>query len=222
MESVASGPMRVPRRSAPSSPLYDDTSLGQCNSRLENLPSELHRQIISTLTLDLLNDLIHASPIFFQEYLRDRTRLLCRCLRNTLGSATVDGLAVHESSTPSFQSTRSRESVFHILDSFRNMRIANDDTAEQKLCEPNAAQMVTFYSRVIRPITRNSRRLFASIASLKRSMSISSARSSQLSTKDILKSTVRGLQFLRESSCLIIAVSSALAFQYFANIANLT
>lgn len=52
-------------------PLPEDPTL------LESLPAEIRRYILFTLEYEELKALIHASPIYHQQYLLDRQHILC-------------------------------------------------------------------------------------------------------------------------------------------------
>lgn len=68
-------------------------------SKLESLPPEIRRQILSTLDLARLKAVVRASPAFHQQYLFDRNHLLCTSLETTLDSVTVDAYAVSQYAT---------------------------------------------------------------------------------------------------------------------------
>jgi len=65
------------------------------DSRLESLPPEIRRQLLSILDLPRLKVLVHASPTFHGQYFIDRKYFLCRSIGRTLGSATLDAYAVY-------------------------------------------------------------------------------------------------------------------------------
>ncbi|KAK5164813.1 uncharacterized protein LTR77_009477 [Saxophila tyrrhenica] len=66
---------------------------------LETLPAELRRCLLSNLHLAQLSALVHASPVYHQQYLVDRKYLLSRSIEQTLGSVAADALFVHELET---------------------------------------------------------------------------------------------------------------------------
>ncbi|OAQ67123.1 hypothetical protein VFPPC_08569 [Pochonia chlamydosporia 170] len=80
-------------------------------SRLESLPPEVHRILLSTLPLNELRALVLSSPTIHERYLLDRRYLLCRSLENTLGSVSVDAYAVFQSSSAEFAKPRTREVI---------------------------------------------------------------------------------------------------------------
>ncbi|KAI0137820.1 hypothetical protein F4776DRAFT_663395 [Hypoxylon sp. NC0597] len=137
--------------SVPFRPLSGDPLPSQCNAPLENLPPELRRQILSSLTLDSLNQLIRASPVFYQQYVQDRNRMICTCFCNTLGNSIIDALVAHSWSAPSLASTRSKAQVTDTLNRYQSLRMGNDSGIDPKLYEP-VLVMIRFHFRVIRPI----------------------------------------------------------------------
>ena len=52
---------------------------------LENFPADIRRHFLFTLDYGGLRALVHASPVYHQQYLLDRQYLLCGCLRNSFG-----------------------------------------------------------------------------------------------------------------------------------------
>ncbi|KFY34844.1 hypothetical protein V494_06423 [Pseudogymnoascus sp. VKM F-4513 (FW-928)] len=81
----------------PQSTPFSKAKQSNHNSRLENLPPEIRRHILSILDLPRLKLLVRASPVFHEQYLFDRKYFLCKSIEETLGSATVDAYAVHQS-----------------------------------------------------------------------------------------------------------------------------
>jgi hypothetical protein len=71
----------------------DKASHDGCD-RLQSLPPEVRRHLLSLLDLSRLKALVHASPIFHQQYLYDRSYLLSSSLEHTLRGAAVDAFAV--------------------------------------------------------------------------------------------------------------------------------
>lgn len=59
-------------------------------SRLETLPAEVRRHLLSVLDFSQLKALVHASPIFHSQYLHSRRFLLQKTVEVTLGTAMVD------------------------------------------------------------------------------------------------------------------------------------
>ncbi|KAB5542834.1 hypothetical protein GE09DRAFT_227349 [Coniochaeta sp. 2T2.1] len=47
-------------------------------------------------------NLVHASPVLHQQYLLDRMTLLCKFLKTTLRSVTIDAFSVYQSGLTDF------------------------------------------------------------------------------------------------------------------------
>jgi hypothetical protein len=62
--------------------------------RIQNLPPEVRRHLLSLLNLTQLKLMVRASPTLHQQYRHDRTYILCRSLEETLRTVTVDAYAV--------------------------------------------------------------------------------------------------------------------------------
>ncbi|KAI0007240.1 hypothetical protein F4779DRAFT_519047 [Xylariaceae sp. FL0662B] len=134
---------------------HENPPLEQTNAPIENLPPEIRRQILSTLSLEELNCFIRASPVFHCQYLENRRYLLCACLENTLGSVSVDALVVHQTKSPDFLMARTDESIAHVLEYYQNLRMEQDATFQGKLSETDAIQISAFYFSITRPIGRH-------------------------------------------------------------------
>ena len=91
----------------------------QLNAPLESLPPEIWLQLLSILELEELRALVHASPVFHQQYLLDRRSLLCKSLETTLRSVTVDASSACRTSllASSLSNTRTSEKVTQFLKS---------------------------------------------------------------------------------------------------------
>lgn len=123
-------------------------------SRLESMPVEIRRQILSVSDLSCLKALIHASPVLHRQYLLDRKSLLAGGIESTLGSVSIDAYAiqksVHEAS----------DSVSHftgLLETWRTnikqrssqyLKLAGDAT------EDEITSLVSIYFRKIVPVTK--------------------------------------------------------------------
>ncbi|KAI0392150.1 hypothetical protein F5Y17DRAFT_437671 [Xylariaceae sp. FL0594] len=128
----------------------------QVNAPLENLPPEIRRVLLSTLELDELSALVHASPVFHQQYLLDRRFILCSSLQTTLREVTVDAYAVHLSSSSDFSKKRMRAIVDGFLARYRDLRSpAHHPALTEKLSEDEAVRMAVFFNSVLNPLVRH-------------------------------------------------------------------
>ncbi|KAF2271914.1 uncharacterized protein EI97DRAFT_347476, partial [Westerdykella ornata] len=69
------------------------------NSRLENLPPEIRNELLSTLEINELCSLVHASPVFYKSYRLYRDTIIRRSLARTLADIIPDAVAVSEADT---------------------------------------------------------------------------------------------------------------------------
>ncbi|KAI8716317.1 hypothetical protein NCS52_00924900 [Fusarium sp. LHS14.1] len=114
------------------------------NCRLECLPPEVRRYILSILNLSHLSALVHASPTFHQQYLVDRRYILCKSLEATIGCLTVEAYAVHRLSAP--RNTSEFFDWYSEKCSHRAVPVTND------LTEGVASTIAGFYLRSVKPV----------------------------------------------------------------------
>ncbi|KAG6006435.1 hypothetical protein E4U21_007053 [Claviceps maximensis] len=93
------------------------------NSRLENLPSEMRRLLLSHLSVEELHCLVFASPVMYRQYLLDRRYLLCKCLEVTLQSVAVGAHAVHLTSANFFSPAIYSAKRYHRFSDAENLHI---------------------------------------------------------------------------------------------------
>lgn len=122
---------------------------------LENFPPEVLRQLLSILEFEELCTLVHASPVFHQQYLLDRRYLLCKCLGTTLRSTTPDACAVYWSGIANFSDTRTSEKVIQFLKSYKHQRsLTQYSTLTERFAEDDAVGVAAFYSSIIKLLAR--------------------------------------------------------------------
>ncbi|KAI0515426.1 hypothetical protein F5B22DRAFT_607330 [Xylaria bambusicola] len=139
--------------------------------RLEGLPPELRRYLLSTLDIIPMMAIIQASPIFYQQYLSDRKFLLCSSLETTLGSAVVDAFFTHffvtqaslgsvstdifSANCRSFQAENiMKQKLTEFVKSYSEITFQRclPHTLTAKLTEDEAISMARFYVRYVRPL----------------------------------------------------------------------
>lgn len=127
----------------------------QLNSPLENIPSEIRRQLLCTLELEDLEALVHASPVFHQQYRLDRKYVLSRLLEGVLRSVTIDACAVYQTGSAEFLDKFTQEKVPLFLESYQAMRsLSQYSILAEKFTENDVVSMVAFYGSIIKPLTR--------------------------------------------------------------------
>ena len=83
--------------SVPLGPEVYQSKLVHDDAPLESVPAEIRHHLLSILDFKGLKALIFASPIYLQQYLLDRERLLSECCERTLGNTNIimDACAVY-------------------------------------------------------------------------------------------------------------------------------
>ncbi|KAI1739682.1 hypothetical protein F4680DRAFT_466195 [Xylaria scruposa] len=151
INTIPSQTILAPRSSRRRPAVKDNKS--QLNAPLEKLPPEVRRQLLSILELEELNTLVHASPVFYQQYLLDRKYLLCKSLEKTLCGVTTDAYAVYQSGLADFANTRTREGVSQFLKVYQDQcSSAQYSILTESLTEDAAVGMATFVFSIIKPL----------------------------------------------------------------------
>lgn len=120
-----------------------------CDSRLESLPPEIQRHLMSTLDLPRLKALVRASPTF-HKHLLDRKYILCRSLQETWGSVTVDAYAVHQSAP---QAGGMKQNMMESVNRYSEQTSQRCLSLSDKLSLDEVVDMAVFYLDHVKPIT---------------------------------------------------------------------
>ncbi|GKZ69523.1 hypothetical protein AnigIFM50267_004734 [Aspergillus niger] len=134
------------------SSMTDDLVRSNSRLHLESLPPEIRVQILLLLDVEGLKSLVQASPVYHEQYLQDRKRLLLACLSTTLGSIFFEACVVQETSSVGFSQTRNHDRIYEFFKSLakrRSLTRHSDLTAGLTL--DDAIDMVTFYRSVLKP-----------------------------------------------------------------------
>jgi hypothetical protein len=128
------------------------------NAPMENLPAEIRRQLLLAMGLDELSALIHASPVFYQQFRLDRVPILRSALAVTLGSAAVDACALHRArvfgSLPPNDAQRP-EAVSRFLETYRAQCSGIwRPLSVENLTREEVVSMAAFHRTYIAPIAR--------------------------------------------------------------------
>ena len=122
---------------------------------IEALPAELRLQILLCLSgLEDLKAIVRASPVFHQQYLMDRRRVLARASTATLGSVFVDAYATEASVSlykPGYMLPR--QVVEQFLDEYWQ-HLSRPDVALQTCTVEDLAGIAGFYLGVVGPLLR--------------------------------------------------------------------
>lgn len=125
----------------------------QRNASLESLPAEIRREILCTLRYSELRALVHASPVFHQQYQLDRRFILCLCLERTLRGATVDAWAAYRSGLPLFLEDEGRGQIDAMLDDYRERRSRpNYRLSAEGLAEDDVVAMARYHAGIVEPL----------------------------------------------------------------------
>jgi len=142
-------------------PIVEDTQTAPTgynpkeNCPLENLPPEVRRHILYLSGFEEIRVLIHASPVFHQQYLLDRRSLLLKFLQTTLGDVIVDAYAVYQCSEADEWDFIFELEVTQFLGSYQDRRCStqrHDFTA--RLTEDEVVDILTFHLYFVDPLIR--------------------------------------------------------------------
>lgn len=131
------------------------------SATLDTLPAELRSQILSYISeLEDLKALVHASPVFHQQYLLNREVLLGRLLETTLGNVLVDAYAVQISASL-YEPGRKlpKRIVRQFIETYVEF-CSTPDTILDQCSTEDLASMAWFYSSVARPLSLDCPALF--------------------------------------------------------------
>ncbi|KAH7322378.1 hypothetical protein B0I35DRAFT_425739 [Stachybotrys elegans] len=126
------------------SPSYEECHAAR--SRLESVPAEVRRLILSVMDLPTLKAAVRASPTLYQQYLLDRHFLLCKSIDKTLDSVAIDAYAVQVVTTQSGDRDLEYLQWLQLLAEDQFIPLLERLTLEE------AVSMANFYLRLIQPI----------------------------------------------------------------------
>lgn len=130
---------------------------------LENLPPEVRRHILYVIGIEDIRALVHASPVFLQQYVLDRKALLSKSLETMLGDVVVDAcaayqsgwIAAYESGWGTDGDLCTEDDVIHFLESYQNRRrLPQHPNVMALLTEHQVANVVAFHISVVEPLVR--------------------------------------------------------------------
>lgn len=121
--------------------------------RLDGLNRSVRQHLMTYFTLKDLARIIHVSPVFWQDFCSKRRDLLLRALKNTLGPYVTDAYAVHQTSSASFQLSRTTGTVTDFLGWFKAVREPRELIELCKeISEEDCLNMASFHNRVVQPL----------------------------------------------------------------------
>jgi hypothetical protein len=119
-------------------------------SHLERLPPELRLAIFHLLELDDLKSLVHASPVYHNQYISGKASILRKCIHNVSQRLQVDLPAVREVRTLEFANARTGHTLENFIFSLHN-RIDSrfDSTSVAKLTESELVEITEFLFTIV-------------------------------------------------------------------------
>ncbi|VUC30530.1 unnamed protein product [Clonostachys rosea] len=118
---------------------------------LELLPFEIRRHILLELDdIEDLSALAHASPVFYDQYERNRAFWLWRYLRAHMGDGIIDAYTATLCNTPDFDLSRQNVQVF--LAAYYSRLSSGVDELFKEAKADDLAAMTKFYINVVRPL----------------------------------------------------------------------
>ena len=116
--------------------------------------------LLLALEYEALQGLVHASPVYHEQYLLDRKYLLCACLETTLGSSTIhDACAVYQSRLDGIDPRVDIEIIRQFLGSYQEKRSSASSRYPslflRSLPLDQIILMVGFDASIIKPLAQN-------------------------------------------------------------------
>ncbi|KAF5982008.1 hypothetical protein FBULB1_4510 [Fusarium bulbicola] len=134
-------------------PAVTDSPKTPSLSKFEQLPFEIRNGIF--LAIDSLSDLsalVHASPIFHEQYRLDRAFWLWHCLQLEMGNVYIDAYIADQCNAREFRFKRTREKILLLIEDYKSHRSLSTDIFTKHPDEDEILSIVTFHSSVIRPL----------------------------------------------------------------------
>lgn len=132
----------------------DDSSLMGCiRPSFESLPAEIRRLVLFSLaSLEDMNRLVHACPIYHAQYVLDRETYLRHSLNKTIGLSTlIDAYSCHESRLRLVIQSRALKRIDQFLSDYEAWRSDPGNVVSQ-LNMGDLSRIASFYLTVVRPL----------------------------------------------------------------------
>ncbi|OQE00191.1 hypothetical protein PENVUL_c056G08858 [Penicillium vulpinum] len=134
-------------------PAISVAKMSPISGPLEALPPEVRRHLLTMMEFNGLRALVHASPLYHEQYLLDRQWLLGQCVDKLLGSVNIEASLVCQSSTASFAQTRTRESITPLLESYKNRQdLPSFSLIEESLPLDDIIWILLFHTSIVVPL----------------------------------------------------------------------
>ncbi|KAF5711771.1 hypothetical protein FMUND_8830 [Fusarium mundagurra] len=134
-------------------PAVSDSPKTPSLSIFERLPFEIRNGFL--LAIDSLSDLsalVHASPIFHEQYRLDRAFWLWHCLQLEMGNVYIDAYIANQCNARKFRFKRTREKILLLIEDYKSHRSLSTNIFTRCPGEDEILSIVAFHSSVIRPL----------------------------------------------------------------------
>ncbi|UPL00537.1 hypothetical protein LCI18_011471 [Fusarium solani-melongenae] len=124
------------------------------DAMVENLPPEVRHEILTTLDLTSLRNVVHASPVFYRQYVLKRRSVLSRCLERTLGRTLLDAYWVYQTARSSkFPSITNDETIPNFRQAYMHQQVSGSYSVLRKSVTENLAiGIAAFHYSTVEPI----------------------------------------------------------------------
>lgn len=120
---------------------------------VEHLPPELRHELLTTLDLSSLRNMVHASPVFYRQYVLERCSILSLCLERTLGTV-LDAYWVYQTARSSkFPSITNDETISNFRQAYMRQQASGSYSILRKsVTEHLAVGIAAFHYSTVDPI----------------------------------------------------------------------
>lgn len=134
-------------------PAISVAKMSPISGPLEALPPEVRRHLLTMMEFNGLRALVHASPLYHEQYLLDRQWLLVQCVDKLLGSVNIEASLVCQSSTAGFAQTRTRETITPLLETYRHRQdLPSFSFIEESLPLDDIIWILLFHKSIVVPL----------------------------------------------------------------------
>ncbi|KAL4906703.1 hypothetical protein BDW74DRAFT_177013 [Aspergillus multicolor] len=127
----------------------------QIDAPVESLPPEVRRRILSMATLGGIKALVHASPVYYQQFRLDRQLLIRDPLVRTLGPIFIDAYTVYRSGTVDLRETRTSHTITSMRELYRCHQFEANHFKLSELCtKDDITGILRFHLLIVAPIAR--------------------------------------------------------------------
>ncbi|KAL2687369.1 hypothetical protein Neosp_004929 [[Neocosmospora] mangrovei] len=121
---------------------------------VEGLPPEVRHELLTTLDLSSLRNMVHASPVFYRQYVLERRSVLSLCLERTLGKTVLDAYWVYQTTKSSkFPSITNDETISNFRQAYMHQQASGSYSILRKSITENlAVGIAAFHYSTVDPI----------------------------------------------------------------------